>query len=859
MWWRVQLYAGRYRPFWRFLSLVRRIRFLFRRQEYLSSERFISAKSGAQILASLFRVTFLPLVLALSTATVLLLSGVFLPSPARSWFLPFPLWHLDDRDSYGSFLSTISAIGGVLIALYYTGMVTVGSAVYARAPGALRNLLLREPIGKLYIQLVAFTTFLSLCLLAFFAMGFSPIPLAFPLLILLSGVTILSFVQLGQQAFHFFDPTRLSGSLFTDLERCMRHATVSGGFWDDPSFQSHANQQANSALKALNILADFSIADKHLKSDPIAEVAVATISFLYRYEAAKKLIPSKSKWYPSRYSHPDFYLAGDLKADMAIRTGGSVQPETVVDEDWVEEQALRVVMEALQSNLQEKNDAGAFHILESLRMYSERLGASLEVEAALALTTRIADVILPLALSSNEAPAETSRWQLGSVEYLCLLPTSVLLGFVKSLGNISLEHLRQMLKKVKWGTPETMYYAGFSRFALPSLEWCEPRVKFENWAEGRRVTPDWFVLQIIAKDYLSALQASITSLLNVSDKLFGTWLSKCEAASDSWAGAIVLNRQGEYISKFSANFAEGLNMEADYETAKVLKDLRGWPATKADSYREEMSTVITKHSLAIAKAAVTLAKSKKPKQLPDYAGEFLSRTARMLVEALFNDKWEFFGNAFPYFWEASIKKFLSLITGEGTDGEDQFLKFALSSAPLVDLMEISGFAIVVSEMNPSPEPWNLVKQLWDRYLTDEDAGAFRTDLLARSLLSCDIPLMIPPGDMSRTGWRTQCSDWVAQCLGLNPNAAWGLFGGQGGQRVAHLSALVRVLARDTLLGMYRGTDIFGAIYFRNFPGTNIGENTFRFNNLVDSLAMESRRGERRDSGEEDDFDGPEQI
>jgi hypothetical protein len=101
----------------------------------------------------------------------------------------------------GTFLSTISAIGGVLIALYYTGMVTVGSAVHARAPGALRNLLLREPIGKPYIQLVAFTTFLSLCLLAFLAMGFSPIPLAFPLLILLSGVTILSFVQLGQQAF----------------------------------------------------------------------------------------------------------------------------------------------------------------------------------------------------------------------------------------------------------------------------------------------------------------------------------------------------------------------------------------------------------------------------------------------------------------------------------------------------------------------------------------------------------------------------------------------------------------------------------------------------------------------------------
>lgn len=859
MWWRVQLYAERYRPFWWFLRRVRRLQFLFRRQEYLISERFYSGKSAAHIFASLFRVTLASLVFALLTAALLLISEVFLPSPAGLGFLPLPLSHIADRDSYGSFLSTISGIGGVLIALYYTAMVAAGSAVYARAPGVLRDLLLREPIGKLYIELVAFTTFLSLCLLAFFALGFSPIRLAFPLLILLSGVTILSFVQLGQQAFNLFDPTRLSGSLFQDMERCVRRATVSGGFWDDPSFQSHANQQASSALKALNTLAVFSIADKHLRSDAIAEVAVSTVGFLCRYEGARNLIPSNSKWYPTRYSHPDFYLAGDLKADMAIRTGGSVQPETVADEDWVEERAVRVIIRALESNLREKNETGAFRILESLRVYAERLGASWEAEEALALTTQIADVVLPLGLPSQTVSAETPGWQLGLVEYLSLLPTSALLGFVKSLGKTSLEHLRQMLSNVRWESRETMYRSGFSRFALPSLEWCEPRIKFENWAEGRRVTPDWFSLQIIAKDYLNALQASIKSLLNASDKLFGAWLSKCEAAKAPWAGAIVLNRQGEYLSKFSANLTEILNMEADYEAAKVLQNLRGWPTMKADSFRAEMSAEVRKHSLAVAKAAVDLAKSRRPKQLPDYAGEFLSRTARVLVDALFNDERDFFEEVFPYFWEASIKKFVSLVPAEETGGEDQFLKLALSSTPMVDLMEISGFAIVASEMNQSPEPWNFVKQLWDHFLADETNGASRIDILGRSLLACDIPLMIPPGDSVRFEWRNEASGWLAQHLGLDPNAAWGLFGDRGGKRVAHPSALIRVLARDTFLGIYRGTDVFGAIYLRGFTGANLGEIRFRFNNLVESLTRESHRDVTGIPDEEDGFDDPEQI
>jgi hypothetical protein len=860
MWWRFQIYARQHRSFWRLLRLVSRSRFLSHRQKYLASEKLIAAKSAAQILTNLASVTFVSLVAALVTAGLLLLSEVYFPNGRGFWFLPIPLWHIDDRDSYSSFLSTISGIGGVLIALYYTGMVAAGSAVYARAPGVLRNLLLREPIGKLYMGLVAFTTFLSLCLLAFFAIGFSPIRLAFPLLILLSGLTILSFVQLGQQAFHLFDPTRLSGTLFEDMERCLRRSTVYGTFWSDPSFQSHVNRQAHSALKALNTLADFSIADRHLRTDAIADVAVSTIGFLYRYETAKRLIPTRSKWYPTRYSHPDFYLAGDLNADMAMRTSGSVQPDTEPQENWVEELALGVVMRALASNLREKNDTGTFRILANLLAYSEHLGESWEVESALALTTKIADVILPLALPSTEASEDAPRWQLGVLEYLSLFPTSILLGFAKSLSNTSTDHLREMLASVRWQKQQTLYRSGFFRFALPSLEWFEPRLQFEAQAEGRRVTPDWFILQVVSRDHLKVLQSSLEYLLNVSERLFGAWLSKCEEAKDPWAKAVILNRQGEYLNKLSANLAESLRVESDYETTKVLSDLKGWPPSKVNSFKYRVSTVEDKYSLAIAKAAADLAKNKKPSQLPDYAGEFLARTARTLVRAILANEWNHFEEVFPYFWESSINKFVFLISAETAGGEDQVFKFALSSAPMVDLMEISGFAILVSEMNQAAEPWNWVQQIWDRYLKDIENGPSRIDILARSLRACDIPMMIPPGDIARIEWRTQASSWIAQHLGLNPNARWSSgFGGQFGQRVMHSSALIRVLARDTFFGMYRGTDIFAAIYLNDLPGANLGGGRTRFNNLVAELKMESSRGESANLDEEDDPDDSDEI
>jgi hypothetical protein len=49
---------------------------------------------------------------------VLLGSEKYLPAVKWRW-VPAPLSDFVDRDSYGTFLSTISGIGGVLIGLYY--------------------------------------------------------------------------------------------------------------------------------------------------------------------------------------------------------------------------------------------------------------------------------------------------------------------------------------------------------------------------------------------------------------------------------------------------------------------------------------------------------------------------------------------------------------------------------------------------------------------------------------------------------------------------------------------------------------------------------------------------------------------
>jgi len=842
--------AAQSRSFWKLLRLVRRIGFELHKRVLQGSESYVATNTAGRILTELIWITLPSMLFAIGTATALLISDLYLPTVINWRWAPIPLWPLEDRESYATLLSTISGIGGVLIGLYYAGMTAVSSAAYAQAPGVLRNLLLRQPVGKLYMRLLAYATFVSLCLLAFYGIGFSPIRLAIPFLVLLSGVTILSFVQLGQQAFYFFDPTRLADSIFADVQRWVKRATVAGRSWKDSSFQRHASQRAESALQALTTLADYSSLNKYLRSDAIAGLAISTVGFLYRYETARQLIPSGSKWYPADYQHPDFYAAGDLKIQIAVNSGASVQPITIARADWVEDATIPVVLKALQATLDENSEASLFSVLDALRVYIEHLGELWEIEPAIAICQRVTSVIAPVAFSAESAASDSPQWRVGLVEHLCLLPITALLGFVKSLANAKLGRIRDLLGKVRWEKPESLYRAGFPRFVLPSLEWFEPRLEFELLAEGKIVTPQWLIEQGVVKDYLAALHKAMDLLLNANEQTYGAWHKKAVEAKHPWAAAIVLNRRGEFLRKLQSHFDKIVAIETEYESAKVLPDLLGWPSKQTDVFKQRIVATQHSHEIAVAKEAQNLVGVERPSHIPDFSGEFLSQTAQTVVEAICRKDVTVFEALFPFFFGASIKKTSVLLRlANGRSQAEQISWVNLAMGPLLDLVELSGYSIVLSELRQTPEPWNTARTLWDRYLSDGGAGPTRMNFLKGALQTADIPGKSVPGELLRTGWRT----WIHQLLRDVPvvDVVSGSFGFHVDHRVQHSSALIRVLARRTFAGFYRGVDVFAAMYFVKLEGNEAAAYELRSSDLIDALQRESREEEGEEGGVRD--------
>ena len=174
------------RLFWQLREVM--VQVLFWIEARVFGLRYLIEKenSNYQSLSDILSITQKPLFFAIGFAVLLQYIDPFLYPYYHEFALSIP----DDSD-YVTFLATVSGIGGVFIGLYYAGISTVSSSIYASVPNNVRDLLAQERVGNVYLRFLSFITSLGLILIAFRLINQPRIFLAIPVVTLFAGVGII--------------------------------------------------------------------------------------------------------------------------------------------------------------------------------------------------------------------------------------------------------------------------------------------------------------------------------------------------------------------------------------------------------------------------------------------------------------------------------------------------------------------------------------------------------------------------------------------------------------------------------------------------------------------------------------------
>jgi hypothetical protein len=797
--------------FWKARRLAQRA--YFATAGRLFSARYATAQAftSASALRFLLARTAIPVLLACVLIGLLAL----LAGPGDDLAKTLGLGALDE-DAYNVLLESIAAVTGVFLALYFTAVSAVAATVYASVPHDIRTLIVRDRLGNVYVQGVAFTMALAILLLALHAVGGSALRLALPVVAALAVFSIFAFIRLGQRAFFLADPTRLADTLVSDFMSWFKRSKYGGWRWDVPAFQDHYRQQARRSASSLSSLVEIASEQSHLRGESSRQLIRRIGVLLSVYLADLHEVPTESRWFGQRYEHRQWYLAGSTELEMATNTESSLQPKTVPDSTWVEDKLLGPLVAGVLNDVRRKDMENAVFAMESFPALWERFGAAWASSEGLRwakqLSTGIVDVV-----AGEEFKAEPrSPLIAGLLDVAAMLPMHVELGLNRVVDDIAIPALGKRIRESDWSTEGTPYDFALSSSVLRAMEEARSGVAFERAADAPASTrtPGWYIEEVAFYAFEKDLKTQLDPLVEFLCEWYPSAADRLIAAGKYDAAAAVLSRGLEVVWKLERHvyrWHETVDaIRAEGERVDFNRPEWTW-----DTYHQAIRNLRIEVLERLARLIPPLALQARRDDIPDFFGYAVHRTGEACYEALAGNDGESFGKLFPTYFLGT------LVASERVKAEvtDLFPQQAITwmFEPIVDCLELSGYAYIYSELHDNPNLSETCSAAWEKYLAED--GEERLKRIAVLSAFEQTQFTMTPRSVMRTRWQMALGNTLEEMPRDDEAATDHPF---GHRPVKHQSRLIRRIAPDEgMLGsmlLHNARDVFIQLFLAKQDG-----------------------------------------
>lgn len=849
-----RLYEWQFSPYyWKLISGWQRIKFIFETRIFSMKSRSREQRESFSILRGISKAVIGPALLAIVFVAGLAAVHYFISPYVASSRLQFLL--RVDEETARNLLGIVAQVAGVFLALYFTAISVVASTVYARVPGEIRELLTKEKVGNLYIQIVTFTVAVATLLLGKNAFGFSINSLDMLIVVLLSIITIFSFIVLGLRIFSYFNPTMLAEYLGYDLARWFKAATAKGFQWGNPSFQSHYQKQAESLLMTYRKVTYLATHAEYFDGPALVRMIVQPLLLLQIYISEKTHIPSNSNWFKKIYRHRDWLTADSTQTEMALRSGTSLQPESVPDHMWFEKNIGETLIEVFRALAKENDFSSTTDILNNIQRTEAVLSTHLAIDEALYIYRVIQPLVFQIAffddtnignLREDEEKSILSR--LGIIDFYCLGPINILLGLSDTLDKITKDAFAKKIDGINWTKSESIYAVENPREVVKQLEYVQERIRFEYEVEGKFISPKWYHNQIAAFGMVSFIKDAIEELVTEYEKLFANQTQRLVSEKRYLNAAQIIDRGLEACNKFAFHVDK---IHACYDRLSELRFVKDipWPNIDWDSLSNRVSAVKENLIINLAKSSVILAEMPSRKTWPDYFGQSFMVLAEECNNALVTGNDTLFGKIFPAYFNAALKAHDRLRTEIGA-GTNQETALVFITEPIEDLLQISGYALIYSELDGKGY-WDTAKKCWDLYFNNHGKPKEAIDSINAFTKFRESVFAILPHAIIRTGWQLKLAGRLRKENILQEIADYApVLGRLKGEPVKpkHASKIIQKIAQGTMGMIFSdGQDVFLAMYLAKRPEASGLELTHKAQNFIDSMKLFDRRDEKEDN------------
>ena len=813
-----------WKGFWWLREKNRRLASFVRARIYGFQHAIRERKTESGIFAELFKAVFWQL----TWSVVIVAVFYWLDDKTHPLFVRWGLEIPMGDDGYTALLSTIAGIGGLFVGLYYTALSTVSGAIYARVPNNIRNLLSRDQTGNLYINFLSILTFSCVMLVASYVIGLGHVQSAIPVVAILAGVGILSFIHLGRRAFNFFDPTSLSETILAQLREAVKMAAHR-----DKNFQRHAHRLAADGIATLKTLTDICAKEPHLRGDPYAQCGRKIIAFLLFYQSYRCRIPTASLWYKQKYVHQEWQHMDSSIANVSHHAGMSLPPKKSGDYAWLDSELLPIIRQCVRINLEDKNWEIARNVLSFFGLYPSTLASLRQMKAAATALRVDGAIVLDEILSSSETVAVVEQKEEASVvEQVVIESANAFISYCNALREIRKEMLVESMRKIAWHRRDAVYSPTFPPHLLPCLEELKTHIDFERQVEGKNITPLWYQAEVVAREEADQFFANAKVVFDDFPALLKEWQDKAGKSKRLWMQAMIIQAEWRYHKLLQSRLHELKEAHESITGNQRVKEMN-WRIVDFSAHEKNHSERGKEIIHRMSTLAPFLLLTARPEWVPDYPGQFMRCIGDAAMDALVDNDPEAFRRVFPSYFIACCQQFDRMRENIEVGGQNWRAvgRIRVAFAPLRDLLSLSGYARLMSDLHESSALWQVVVENWNhrlKNLADSSGNADGTphmkmpQMLVLMLRDSKMTPTIDAGNTFRFNWTRKVTSELAKIpRAREAHDAVGPGGfrvfGRHDVTVNHPSKLVRYCAASKMLARGDGEDIFVLYYLRKHP------------------------------------------
>ena len=685
--------------------------------------------------------------------------GIF-PYGLQKWIIKTNALVVEDRSLLIDVLSAIVGVAGVFLGLYCANIMSMYAEKYANAPQSISRLFENDIVSNKCIK--AITNYLIFSVVVLF-LQIIQIDIGIIMLIVL-GVKalkiIVSFAFMSRRTYQFSDMYYVANAVYKEIYRNLLHLNKGKMFTHDKNFQNHYKKQVKKCVGILAEINNYNLEKEEKISASVESFMKHNVALIYTYWQEKSKISYDSYWYDDKVVYKKWYSASDTEIEMALKTGTLLGYNTEKNYLWLEEDIEKINDNGLQYLINQKSFVGLIRWLGTLENLSERAVESgnvvYYVDYLYKIQKKLQNTIGKEKFSLEE--------EMALAEHIVVSYLGVLVGvrkYIEKWSEGSCFCDVKLFERKSWKNPNRFY----NYFDVNKIY---DGVKAEIRLEKHRITPEWYINQVVAKHYYDEL-LQIYIKVNDSVNKYIPELAKELLNQNRDAGAMVV------FAKYS-EVKSKVNM-LDVLIADRLDWLLGYHKEQSIVWNDKPEIDVAKNFDSIYKAMSSewcrctsnfvLNHWDIYEKYPDILGACATSLCDILIEAIVDNEIDTFASNYKnllgillLYQEYSRKELIGI-----KETFRQSAVVAVYSNPIIEYCMISGYAYLWGEISCDERWKELILEDAKRILVKDDMAKRFCEIL--SSVRYRMPA-IYNRDVLHTGWKQR----IESALKNSGNIIW---------------------------------------------------------------------------------------